>query len=348
MSGGGGQNKQPPKPAAPSGARPAASGTPAAPGSGARPAGQRPPASSTATGGSAFDLAPVGGKPSVPGLPRVPSLASMPQVNVSGSNLPKVSTGGSSQNLPKVGTGASSQNLPMVGAGGVVPRAKSQGDVVIQKQLESSGFDKNDEKQMQAVLGRAKQVELDADEEVELNSEFYDGETPADKVKTKSTWRALKAPVKSKANKRSPRTLWTLIDQFAVAHNPRYQVQSPVADPRAHVFAWDVSLAMDCEIPHYKQGREMTLSQTADWLRFEAHQFGWKRVEAAQAIAAADKGELVFVIAKDPKTRAIAVVRPGGAGDDGQPRVASAGRPIGNDLSVGEAISGPVDFYWHA
>ena len=67
----------------------------------------------------------------------------------------------------------------------------------------------------------------------------------------------------------------------------------------------------------------------------------------AAALAATDRGELVVVIARDPKVRALAIVRPGGAGDDGLPRVASAGRPRGNDLSVAQAIGPAVDFYAH-
>jgi hypothetical protein len=243
-------------------------------------------------------------------------------------------TSTSMQNLPRVG-GASSNNLPQVGPKpGLVqpPRRKSN---VIQKRLASSGFDEEERTQIEAVLGRSKSVELDLDEEA--TTEVVDRET----------WRALKAPVQSRAKRRSGRNLWTVIDQFAAGHNPRYAVISPAADPRAHVFAWDVSLAMDCEIPHNRGGREMTLAQTVDWVRLECTYRGWRKVDAAGALTAADRGEFVLVISKDPKSRALAVVRPGGAGEDGLPRVASAGRPRGNDLGVAAAVGPAVEFFAH-
>jgi hypothetical protein len=256
-------------------------------------------------------------------------------------------TSTSMQNLPRVG-GASSNNLPQVGPKpGLVqpPRRKSN---VIQKRLASSGFDEEERTQIEAVLGRSKSVELDLDEEATTGAtEYYDGETPAPEVVDRETWRALKAPVQSRAKRRSGRNLWTVIDQFAAGHNPRYAVISPAADPRAHVFAWDVSLAMDCEIPHNRGGREMTLAQTVDWVRLECTYRGWRKVDAAGALTAADRGEFVLVISKDPKSRALAVVRPGGAGEDGLPRVASAGRPRGNDLGVAAAVGPAVEFFAH-
>lgn len=326
---------------------------------------QLPRAQPRGTSDSAFELAPVGGSSarSAPSFPRVNTTPSQRAVNpfaaeektsTSMQNLPRVA---SSQNLPRVG-GASSQNLPPVSSGSSQnlqpvgprplvqpPRRKSN---VIQKRLASSGFDQEERTQLDAVLGRSKSVELDLDEEIHTNTtEFYDGETAAEEVVDKETWRAVKAPVQSREKRRSGRVLWSLIDQFAVANNPRYAISNPAADPRAHVFAWDVSLAMDCEIPHNRSGREMTLAQTIDWVRFECTYRGWRKLDAAGAIAAADRGELVIVISKDPKVRALAIVRPGGAGDDGLPRVASAGKPKGNELTVAQAVGPAVDFYGH-
>ncbi|MFZ5438505.1 MAG: hypothetical protein ACOZQL_00785 [Myxococcota bacterium] len=298
------------------------------------------------TSDSLFDLAPVG-KPSVNGLPRVPTVPTMPAAKNPFSDQEKTAKGGSALNLPKVASSASSQNLQPVGpTPGLVqpPRRKSN---VIQKRLNASAFDDEEHTQLDAVLGRAKSVELDLDEVQTNTTEFYDGETPAPECTEKETWRALDAPVQSRVKRRSARLLWTLIDQFAAGHNPRYQVSNPAAEPKAHVFAWDVSKAMDCEIPHNRGGREMTLAQTVDWVRYECEFRGWKRSDPASAIAAADRGELVLVIAKDPRSRAIGVVRPGGVGDDGKARVASAGRPKGNDLGLVEAIGRDVEFFVH-
>ena len=86
-----------------------------------------------------------------------------------------------------------------------------------------------------------------------------------------------------------------------MGHNPRYAVSNPAADPRAHVFAWDVSLAMECEIPHNRGGREMTLAQTVDWVRFECTYRGWRKLDATSAITAADRGELVSSSPRIPR-----------------------------------------------
>ena len=356
MSGGDGKPKQQSKPAAP----PPRTST----GSVSKPGGVSPtnatkpsiPRTASRPGGgggsdSSFDLPTIGsGKSSMPSLPRVPTAPSMKAASAPAANPwgdEERTAAASHRDLQRV-TGASASSLPTVPTGATtVPMRKPS---VIAKQLASSGFDQQENTQLEAVMGRTKSIEFDADEVQEpASGEFYDGETPAAAVSTKSTWRALKAPVKSNAKRRNPRTLWTVIDQFAVGNNPRYAVTSPAAEPRAHVFAWDVSMAMECEIPHYRHGREMTLAQTLDWLRLEAQYKGWKKsLDHGGAIDAADRGELVFVVPKDVKARALGIVRPGGGGDDGLPRVASAGRPRGNDLGLVEAIgSNEVVYFTH-
>jgi hypothetical protein len=304
-----------------------------------RPAASR--AAAHGTGDSAFELPPVGAK-SASSFSQLPRVASGP--STSSSQLPRVAT--SPGGIP-----VSSSHNNLAAVGGPVPvltqgMPKKRKTNVIQKQLASSGFDQQETTQTEVLMGRAKSVELDHDEEDSLSGQFYDGETAAKEVSTKTTWRALKAPVRSRSLKRSPRVLWTVIDQFAVGSNPRYVPAKP-DDLRAHIFAWDVSMAMECEIPHYKVGREMTCMTTIDWVRFKATESGWKRVDEAGALAAADRGELVLAISKDPKARALVVVRPGGAGEDGRPRVASAGVPKGNDLGVTEAVGAEVQYYAH-
>jgi hypothetical protein len=349
MSGGDGKPRSPPgKPSPTSETKVPGSVKPAAPGSVMRPAATRP-VPPRGTSDSAFDLPTIGGKSSFTSLPRVPSVTSMPAAKNPFADDERTA-GASHSDLKRVTT-ASAQNLPKVSGGPTpaltsMPRRKSN---VIQKQLNASAFDSEERTQMEVVLGRTKSVELDLDEEKNAGPQFYDGEVAAKEVSTKSTWRALKAPVKSSTKRRSARVLWTLLDQFAVGTNPRYVVQNPAAEHRAHVFAWDVSMAMECEIPHYKNGREMTLAQTIDWLRLESiHKFGWKKfLDPGEAIDAADRGELVFVVPQDVKLRQLAIVRPGGGGDDGLPRVASAGRPKGNDLGVVEAVHAQFVFFSH-
>jgi hypothetical protein len=315
---------------------------------GAMPAAQPPARTNT---GSIPRTSTAGAMPaakasgaSAQSLPRVTS-ESTPRV--SHQNLPKVASA-SSQSLPRVASDSppkvSHPALPPVGVVPANPLVKQTNP--FQKALRASAFDENEKEKIEVMLGRSRQLHLDADEEEPSSSshQFFDGETPASKVQTRSTWRALTAPVKSKPRKRNPRILWTVIDQFAVAKNKRYDAPD---GSRAHVFAWDVSLAMECPIPHHRQGRELSLAQTVDWLRYEAPAAGWLKVDAQGAVAAADAGQLVYVIPKNPKLKQLAIVRPGGVGDDGLPRVASAGQPRGNDLGVTEAVGRDPLYFTH-
>jgi hypothetical protein len=260
--------------------------------------------------------------------------------------LPQVGgprTSASQASLPPVGGRAASYaNLPAVGGAITIPERKPS---VIQKQLLASAFDEDERTQIDTVLGRVGRVQLDDDEEPTAANEFFDGITPAEGTDSPETWKAVNAPVQSRPRRRSGRVLWSLLDQFAVEHNPRY---TGTNGDRAHVFVWDVSRAMECEVPHFKAGREMTVIQMVDWMRVEGSTRGWRRTNAQGALEAADRGELVLAFARDPKQKLVAIVRPGGAGDDGIPRVATAGPKRGNDLSVREAIGNSVEYFVHS
>lgn len=214
----------------------------------------------------------------------------------------------------------------------------------IARQLQHSAFDEVEHTEIDMMLGKVRRVELDDDEEATASNEFYDGLTPAEGTDSTETWKAVNAPVQSRQRRRSARVLWSLLDQFAVAHNPRYEAP---AGERAHVFVWDVSRAMECEVPHFRAGREMTAIQTVDWMRVEGSTRGWRRTNAQAAMEAADRGELVLAFARDIKQRLVAIVRPGGAGDDGLPRVATAGPKRNNEASVRVAIGNSVEYFVH-
>ncbi len=326
------------KPRAPT-AAPARPQGPAQPGSRPLPLarGAPPARPMRGTSDSAFELTPVrAASRSVAELPRV----------ATGPAQPRAANPWDEGEKTVTHTGASAPSLPRVA--GVVPQASApiKRTNPFQKQLRASAFDDDERTQIDAMLGKVKQLELDDDEEPTAATEFYDGETPADDVTSTDTWKAVQAPVQSKPRRRSARVLWTLLDQFAVAHNPRYRPATPL-EARAHIFLWDVSLAMGCEVPHFRAGREMTLAHTIDWVRREGPTLGWQRAKADGALAAADRGELVVALPVDLKVRTLAIVRPGGAGDDGLPRVATAGPTRNNDASVRAALGDKVDYYFH-
>ncbi len=219
---------------------------------------------------------------------------------------------------------------------------------VYQKQLQSSGFDEDERTNTDAVMGNVAALELDADEEEVTNvSPIFDGLSAPEELTSTDTWKATVPRVTSRAGRRSSALYYKVIDQFAVGNNPRYEPDAS-GKSRMHVFVWDVTRAMNCEVPHFLSGRELSIGQTVDWLRFEGHNRGWRRGNAQSAAEAAERGEVALAVPKDGKVKLIAVARPGGLDSDGFPRVAAAIAEFGNDLSAVEALqTAQIDYFTH-
>ena len=178
----------------------------------------------------------------------------------------------------------------------------------------------------------------DEDEEPTAIGFAYDGVTPAAELSNRDIWKAVQAPIQSREGRRSPETYRMVINQFAVGHNPRYENDAP-DKPRGHIFVWDVSRAMNCEIPHFVGAKEMSLAQTVDWLRHEGPMRGWTRASIYDAHSAAQEGMIAVLVPKDIKLKQLAVMLPDAeTGPDGKPFVAAAGRARGNKLKVSEAL----------
>jgi hypothetical protein len=217
----------------------------------------------------------------------------------------------------------------------------------VQKKLQRSNFERR--ASFERLSGGMPPVHPEDDEpSVTAPSVRYDGNTPATELTSKDLWKALFAPLQSKENRRSKDVYLNVINQFAVGANPRYEPEAP-DKPRAHIFVWDVSRAMGAEVPHFLGIKEQTLAQTVDWVRMEGPMKGWRKLPAGEALQMALLGYPVVAIPKDPKSKAIAIVRPAPRGQDGQPRFASAGKKRGNDLGLFEALGAfAAEYYTHA
>jgi hypothetical protein len=137
-----------------------------------------------------------------------------------------------------------------------------------------------------------------------------------------------------------------VLAQFAVAANPRYADDAP-GKPRGHIFVWDVSRAMNCEIPHFVGARELTLAQTVDWVRHEGPMRGWARVTDAAIYDAADAGHLVVAIPREIRVKQIAIVAP----QEPQPRPLLTGAALlrGAHLGTREMFGvAACDCFFHA
>ncbi len=106
-------------------------------------------------------------------------------------------------------------------------------------------------------------------------------------------------------NNRSASNYYSVINQFDVENNERYEVnKNGQGDTYCNIYVWDVTKAMGAEIPHYYdnetgevvsypdvQGAQcMTANKMQDWLTTTGKQYGWKEVSAEQAQAYANQG----------------------------------------------------------
>ncbi|MEW6430282.1 MAG: hypothetical protein AB1730_02135 [Myxococcota bacterium] len=219
-----------------------------------------------------------------------------------------------------------------------------------QKQALGSAFlDSQKARQRSALLGTDPGTRHAAnDDEVSVVTRKFDGESAPEELQRRDVWKAVQAPVQSREGKRSRELLEQVIRQFAVSTNPRYGEDAP-GKPRAHIFAWDVSRAMGCEIPHFVGAKELTLAQTCDWLRHEGPMRGWHRVGEYDVLDAVNRGQLVIALPKDIKVKLLAVVAPQEPAPDGKPRLTGACLKRGYGFTPQECFGvRPVEFFTHA
>jgi hypothetical protein len=165
-------------------------------------------------------------------------------------------------------------------------------------------------------------------------------------VTGRDVWKAVKAPVSSREGKRSPELTEQVLAQFAVGTNPRYQDDAP-GKPRGHIFVWDVSRAMGCEIPHFAGARELTLPQTVDWLRHEGPMRGWLKTSDYDVFEHAALGQLVVAIPKEVRVKGIALVAPQEAQQ--KPLLTGAGLVRGHLIHPRELFGVMLlEYYFHA
>ncbi|MBE2251361.1 MAG: hypothetical protein IAE78_17605 [Myxococcus sp.] len=312
-------------------------------------------------------------------LPQVPGGKSPTgQIPVAGgrssSNLPPVST--SKAQLPQV-TSKSSAQLPQVGA---KPTRTTTGSIPVQTDpgttgptsFPPGGFEIS--KVNRAHMTEVQKLQQDdafgswgpqrkranfigtatnpgtmkavAEEEEWIDPDYNpDGSSPLPECVGRETWRALKAPFTSREGKRSKALYQQVFNQFALGNNDRYDEDGP-GKPRGHIYVWDVSRAMGCEVPHFAGARELSLVQTIDWLKHEGPMRGWVRVNEADVVDIAERGMLVVAIPKEMRVRHMAIVTPQEPG--GRPLLTGAGLVVGVNVECHELFGvTAIDYYYH-
>ncbi len=178
---------------------------------------------------------------------------------------------------------------------------------------------------------------------------IFDGQTAPEELTLRDLSKVVQAPMQNRAGRRARYAYEQIIKQFAVGTNPRYDADGPNG-ARGHVFIWDVSRAMNCEIPHFEGSHELSLEETCAWLRNEGAARGWRTIPAAEAIQMANDGRMVIALADDVRPSAMALVPPQELQPSGaiHPRVAGAGQSRGA-LAESDAIlgAGEVIYFGH-
>jgi hypothetical protein len=159
----------------------------------------------------------------------------------------------------------------------------------------------------------------------------YDGRAPAEGLSLTSAETSLLAPVQSYPGQRTVIHTQNVINQYAVAANPRY------ASPResGHLFVFDVmnsqhtTLARAFPVSFSGAFRPGTPAELWKWLNESALSRGWRAVDGPALLEAAAKGLPVIALAKTAVGPRFAVVEPGPPGPGGKPLLASAHEPRG-------------------
>ncbi len=175
----------------------------------------------------------------------------------------------------------------------------------------------------------------------------FDGKEVPKALQGRDVWIAVQAPLQSREGKRSNETYDMLVKQFGVTVNPRYADDAP-GKVRGHIFVWDVSRAMNCEIPHFVGAKELSLAQTCDWLRHEGPMRGWKRLGPNDVLEAANSGRLVIALPRETRTKFIAVIGPQEISADQSPRL--TGICLKRDINVHPREmfgAKPIDCFFH-
>jgi hypothetical protein len=217
-----------------------------------------------------------------------------------------------------------------------------------QRRLLSSAFqDAGRLNHLRSVVGGAGGPNRDDDDEPTALGKMFDGVTAAKELTNRDLFKAVQAPVQSREGRRTKDLLQQVINQFAVGNNPRYTPDGPDRG-RAHILIWDVSRAMNCEVPHFVGIKELTLGQTVDWLRHEGPVRGWMKGGAPEAVNAAREGLMVIAVPKEVRIKQMGVVTTLPPDPDGRPRLAAAAMKVGNNLSVYEALGVyAADYFIH-
>ncbi|HYH98327.1 hypothetical protein [Hyalangium sp.] len=164
---------------------------------------------------------------------------------------------------------------------------------------------------------------------------LYDGTAPADGLFLTNPELVVLAPVQSYPGQRTVIHTQNVINQYAVAANPRYFPRNREPREAGHIFVFDVMnsqhTTMGRAFPAGFPGtfRPGTLAELWRWLNDLAPSRGWRGAEGSALLEAAARGLPIIAMAETSSGPRLAVMEPGPPGPEGKPFLASAHEPRG-------------------
>lgn len=161
------------------------------------------------------------------------------------------------------------------------------------------------------------------------------------------------APVESYPGQRAAHLTQNVINQYAVATNPRYSAKNQELGEAGHLFVFDVMNSLHTSLGSaFPAGpgtfRPGTLTEIWKWLHQTASSQGWRVVEGTALLDAMARGLPVIALATTAAGPRLAVVEPGAPGPGGKPRLASAYEPRGQQQPPEKLFgSSPVRYLAH-
>jgi hypothetical protein len=164
---------------------------------------------------------------------------------------------------------------------------------------------------------------------------IYDGTTPAEGVFLTNPAAIILAPVQSYPGQRGVIHTQNVINQYAVATNPRYAPQRQEPREAGHLFVFDVMASQHTTLARvFSAGypgiyRPGTMAEIWKWLNTQALSRSWRVVEGSALLEAAARGLPIIAMAETSSGPRLAVVEPGPPGPGGKVFLASAHEPRG-------------------
>jgi len=173
---------------------------------------------------------------------------------------------------------------------------------------------------------------------------LYDGTTPAEGVFLTHAEAIIRAPVQSYPGQRKVIHTQNVINQYAVAANPRYFPRPQEPREAGHLFVFDVmasqhtTLARAFTLGYPGIYRPGTFAELWKWLTTLALQRSWRELDDNAVLEGAARGLPIIAMAETSAGPRLAVVEPGQPGPDGKPLLASAHEPRGQRQTVAQVF----------